>query len=75
MKLPTNYECKQMTEMTEQIDTVIQQNLKPFNCVQKKKEKKKMSSGSFENVVNKKKFTSPIYLIYIDRQDLTLNNL
>ena len=49
--------------------TVIYQSLKPFTCVLKN-----MSSGSFENVINKM-FTHVLYLICMYREDLALNNI
>ena len=34
----------------------------------------KMSTGLFKNIILQNVFTNPIYLIYMNKQDLTLNN-
>ena len=46
--------------------------MKPYNCVKKKQ--KKTSSGSFKNVIYKMGLEI-MYLIYIDKKDLALDNL
>ena len=43
--------------------------MKPFNSV-----KKKMNTGSFKNVINKM-CLEILYLIYMYKEDLALNNL
>ena len=48
--------------------------MKPFNCVKKKKKKKKKSSVLFKDVIYKM-CLKIIYLIYMYKKDLVLNNL
>ena len=57
--------CKQMSGVKL---TLLNSNLKPFNCVEK------MSSASFQNVIDKMWFEI-IYLMYQYKKNLALNNL